>query len=119
MSCHILGRELGGTETSDGRFYFNRSHFLYQKVIEEISLFEGDCEADVVGFNTLLMAALNNQACIHYEMSRNNDCCIALEKLQGMLLSNSRPPMNTDWGVFYRNLITILLQKFPSTAPAA
>jgi hypothetical protein len=79
LSCHILGRELGGAGTSDGRFYFNISHFLYQKAIEEISLFEGVCEADAVDLYTLIMAALNNQACIHHEMSRKNDCYIALD----------------------------------------
>jgi tetratricopeptide (TPR) repeat protein len=99
LSCQILGTELGG-ETKDGMFYFMRSTYLYEKVLD---ICGKDHQSQ--GLATLLIAVLNNQACIYYEIGRHDECSTLMQRLQNSLRSVSRPSLQRNWGVFHMNMI--------------
>jgi hypothetical protein len=110
LTCQILGNEFGGGTTKDGVFYFERSTYLYKKVLNVCSMADGS-----TGLSTLLMAVLNNQACICYEMGKQDHCSALLGRLKHTLQaislrysSSSRPYHHRNWGIFHVNLLMMM-----------
>jgi tetratricopeptide (TPR) repeat protein len=112
LCCQLLGAELGGG-TSDGAFYYMRSTYLYEKVLNIYSN-----EKHSQGLSTLLMAVLNNQACIHYELGRLSEFACLMHRMQQSLRAVSRPANPRNWGVFHMNMIMMDSER-PRPAAAA
>jgi tetratricopeptide (TPR) repeat protein len=115
LTCQILGTEVGGSTTQEGIFYLSRSRYLYDKVVNICS--KGLVQ-ETKGLSTLLMAALNNQACISYEMGSYEEYYTAMRRLRCTLHSTYGAARRPAWAVFYTN--TLMLEcSTPTTAGAA
>ena len=139
LCCQLLGGELHREgATNDCTFYYMRSLYLYDKVLNIFSKGNKDCQ----GLSTLLLAVLNNQACIYYEMGRHSECIYLMNRLKQSLefaasasssSSNTNPNNNNNnnrrntataaaaqrnWGVFHMNMIMMDTER-PRPAAAA
>jgi hypothetical protein len=111
LCCQLLGSDLGHY-TKEGKFYFDQSTRLYEKVY-------GSCckEHPSHGLSTMKMAILNNQAGIYFEMGRQEACTTIMRSLSDILASISQSFLCKKWSVFYLNLM--LLDASPRSASAA
>ena len=115
LTFQILGQELGAS-TEDGLFYLRRSNYLYEKVLTICN--NG---RKTRGLTTLLMAVLNNQACLQFEFGNLESFWVTLRSLRrrmNEIVSSEGPERNPEWCAFYANL-TMLDSPEPCTAGAA
>eukprot|EP00934_Nitzschia_sp_Nitz4_P008756 Nitzschia sp. Nitz4//scaffold129_size63868//1754//2479//NITZ4_006192-RA/size63868-exonerate_est2genome-gene-0.17-mRNA-1//1//CDS//3329534884//8746//frame0 len=119
LSCQILGSECGGN-TPDGDFYFKRSLYLYEKVLNVCSRGKSQSETTANnGLSNMIMAVLNNLACVHHELGSQEDCISTMQTLKRSLHSVSkRSPRGLlrNWRIFHVNL---MLMSSAPPAPAA
>ena len=113
LTCQILGANLDDN-TGDKEFYFRRSFDLYQRVLSTCAN-----AGDAHGLSTLIMAALNNIACVLYSLGKYGKCWEMIRRLQFMVQScSSQPGRHPEYTIFYSNMM-LLDFKAPMTASAA
>lgn len=116
LTCQILGSECGG-HTSDGVFYFKRSLYLYEKVLNVCTNGRQQQSENSGGMANMRMAVLNNLACVHHELGSQEDCLTTMQTLKKSLHSVSRRNprgLLRNWRIFYVNLMLM-----GSSRPAA
>jgi hypothetical protein len=106
ISCQLLGVKFG-SKTKDGDFYLTRSQYLYEKVLTLCSHVRSKQSGSL---SNLRLAVLNNLACVHHEMGRENDCLRVMRALKESLFTVSRRRPRRcvrSWRIFQVNLLMI------------